>query len=422
AITVSPATVNICPNTIQAFTAAPNLGTAIVGADTGTSLSATTPYQQSALITSEVRTQYLITRAELNAAGMSGGNITSLGFTVKTVGVAAMPSYIISMANTLNTSLTATYITTGFSTVFTGTNILPVLGVNTHTFQTPFLWDGISNIVVNICHTSSGGGTLSGVAVSTFGVAMTNKRSGAAVCSVATSIAGTSTIRPMMTIEYENPITWSPTTELYTDALATTAYNPLIHTNLATVYTKPSIPRVYTASSTNPATGCASTSTGTITFAGSTWNGVSWTPSAPTGTTSLTFTGSYTSSGNLSGCSCTVTGGDVVFNGPDALILDTSLTVTAPGTIKFNNNSSLVQIDDTAINSGIITMERITPPIYRFDYTYWGTPVTFSSNYTLGLPLPANGLSPDTLSDKFFSWTPTIANGPGNGFQNRLLQ
>ncbi len=136
----------------------------------------------------------------------------------------------------------------------------------------------------------------------------------------------------------------------------------------------------------------------------------SWRPSAPTGTTSLTFTGSYTSSGNLSGCSCTVTGGDVVFNGPDALILDTSLTVTAPGTIKFNNNSSLVQIDDTAINSGIITMERITPPIYRFDYTYWGTPVTFASNYTLGM------LSPLTLSDKYFSWIPTIASGPGNWF------
>jgi hypothetical protein len=410
AITVSPTTAAICPNTIQAFTAAPNLGTAIVGTDTGTSLSATTPYQQSALITSEVRTQYLITRAELNAAGMSGGNITSLGFTVKTVGVAAMPSYIISMANTLNTSLTATYITTGFSTVFTGTNILPVFGLNTHTFQTPFLWDGTSNIVVNICHTSSGSGTLSGVAVSTFAVAMTNKRSGGGVCSVATSIAGTSTIRPMMTIGYENPITWSPTTDLYTDALATTVYNPLVHLNQPTIYAKSSIPRVYTATLTTAGTGCTRTSTGTITFAGSTWDGTSWSPSVPTGNSSLTFAGNYTSSGNLSGCSCTVTGGDVVFNGPDALILDNSLTVTAPGTIKFNNNSSLVQIDDTATNTGIITMERITPPIYRFDYTYWGSPVTLASNFTLGM------LSPLTLSDKYFSWTPTIADGAGNWF------
>lgn len=410
-ITVSPATVNMCANTIQAFTAAPNLGTAIVGTDTGTSLSATTPYQQSALITSEVRTQYLITRAELNAAGMSGGNITSLGFTVKTVGVAAMPSYIISMANTLNTSLTATYIATGFSTVFTGTNILPVFGLNTHTFQTPFLWDGTSNIVVNICHTSSGGGTLSGVAVSTFGVAMTNKRSGAAVCSVATSIAGTSTIRPMMTIGYENPITWSPTTELYTDALATTAYNPLIHTNLATVYTKPSIPRVYTASSTNPATGCASSSTGTVTFSASVWDGISWSPATPTGNTSLSFTGNYTSSGNLSGCSCSVTGGNVIFNDPDALILTGGLTVTAPGTLKFNNNASLLQTDDASTNTGIITVERITQPMYRYDFTYWGSPVTLASNFTLG---GVGGLSPDTLSDKYFSWIPTVSNAGGN--------
>lgn len=417
AISVSPNTAAICPNAIQAFTASPNTGIITVGVASGTSLAETTPYRQTILISSQNRVQYLITRAELNATGLAGGNITSLGFNVQTVGNPSIPNYAISMANTSDTALNATFISSGFTTVFNGTLITPVFGLNTHTFQTPFAWDGVSNIVINVCHDSgSSTGTLSGVAVSNTPVAMSNSRSGAGGCALVSSIAGTNTIRPVITLGFENPITWSPITELYTDATVTTVYNPLVHLNQPTIYSKSSIARVYNATLTTVGTGCTRTSTGTITFSGSTWDGTSWSPSVPAGNSSLTFTGNYTSSGNLSGCSCTVTGGNVVFNGPHALILDNSLTVTAPGTIKFNNSSSLVQIDDTATNTGIITMERITPPIYRFDYTYWGTPVTLSSNFTLGLPLPSNGLSPDTLADKFFSWTPTIANGPGNWF------
>jgi hypothetical protein len=61
-------------------------------------------------------------------------------------------------------------------------------------------------------------------------------------------------------------------------------------------------------------------------------------------------------------------------------------------------------------NTGIINVERITQPMYRFDYTYWGCPVTFASNFTLG------SLSPLTLSDKYYSWIPSVANGFGNWF------
>ncbi len=412
AIAVSPNSVALCPNAIQAFTASPNTGTGTVGTFAGTlSVAANTPYRQGT--TTEVKIQYLITKSELNAAGIAGGNFTSIAFNVTTAQPAPMTTYDLFMANTAATVLTSTYLTPAFTTVFSAGNLVPTVGLNTHTFSTPFAWDGTSNVVVEIRHTGTAG-LASTVQVITPAVISTISRTGGGTFAALTGT--TNANRPVITFGYENPITWSPVTELYTDAIATIVYNPLVHLNQPTIYSKSSIARVYTATLTTVGTGCTRTSTGTITMNASTWDGASWSPSVPTGTTSLTFTGSYTSSGNLSGCSCTVTGGNVVFNGPDALILDTSLTVTAPGTIKFNNNSSLVQIDDTATNSGIITMERITPPIYRFDYTYWGTPVTFASNYTLGLPLPANGLSPDTLSDKFFSWTPTIANGPGNWF------
>ena len=406
AITVAPASVTLCPNTIQAFTAAPNTGTGTVGTFAGTlSVAANTPYRQGT--GTEVRVQYLVTRSELNAAGIAGGNITSIAFNVTTAQPAAMTTYNLRMANTSATVLTTTYLTPSFTGVFAAVNLVPTLGVNTHTFSTPFIWDGTSNIVIEICHTGTSG-LASTVQVITPAVTSTISRTGSGSCS---SLTGTTNAnRPVMTFGYENPITWSPVTELYTDAGATITYNPLVHLNQPTIYAKSSIARVYTATLTTVGTGCTRTSTGTINMSTSTWNGGNWSPAPPTGNTSLSFTGSYASSGNLTGCSCSVTGGNVVFNDPDALILNDGLTVTAPGTIQFNNNSSLVQINDGATNSGNITMERITPPIYRFDYTYWGTPVTLASNFTLGM------LSPDTLSDKFFSWTPTIANGPGNWF------
>lgn len=85
---------------------------------------------------------------------------------------------------------------------------------------------------------------------------------------------------------------------------------------------------------------------------------------------------------------------------------DNDITVTdwvqvdANGQFYIKDSASLIQINQVA-NVGKINMERITQPMYRFDYTYWGSPVTLASNFTLGM------LSPLTLSDKFFSWIPT---------------
>ncbi len=125
--------------------------------------------------------------------------------------------------------------------------------------------------------TSSGGGTLGGAAVSTFGVAMTNKDP-AQQSGVATSIAGTGAIRPMMTIEYENPITLVTNNRLCADAQPYSAMNPLITGN--------GIPRtVFQVLRTQHQAWCASTA-GTITFAGS-W-GEFWHISTY-GTTSLTL-------------------------------------------------------------------------------------------------------------------------------------
>lgn len=51
----------------------------------------------------------------------------------------------------------------GFTNVLTATNFVPTTGWNTHNFTTPFYWDGVSNVVINICSYSSTGYTLNSV-------------------------------------------------------------------------------------------------------------------------------------------------------------------------------------------------------------------------------------------------------------------
>ena len=93
-------------------------------------------------------------------------------------------------------------------------------------------------------------------------------------------------------------------------------------------------------------------------------------------------------------------GGILLVNSGNNITVTDIVDVNSGGQFYLKDSASLIQINNVA-NLGIIDVERITQPMYRFDYTYWGSPVTFASNFTLG------NLSPETLSDKFFSWIPT---------------
>lgn len=90
----------------------------------------------------------------------------------------------------------------------------------------------------------------------------------------------------------------------------------------------------------------------------------------------------------------------------------TNLTVTdwihveTGGIFNMKNNASVVQINDDQ-NTGKVNIERITKPMNYYDYTYWNSPVTFASNFTLGK------LSPQTSSD-IWSYSPTVSGGSGN--------
>jgi len=100
--------------------------------------------------------QHLITAAELTAQGFIAGNITSLGLNVFASTALPMNNFTIRMASTSLTNLSASFVNTGFSQVFT----TPVLNLvansfNNHIFQTPFYWDGVSNIIIETCFNNS---------------------------------------------------------------------------------------------------------------------------------------------------------------------------------------------------------------------------------------------------------------------------
>jgi len=125
-------------------------GTATVG-PTGFNSTTGTPYGQGNGITNDFKTQYLYTAAELNAAGIYAGNITDLRFNVTAAGSGMMDNFEIKMGATSTTSLGTAYDLPP-STVYGPYSYSVTLGQNIHTFDTPFNWDGISNVMIEICH------------------------------------------------------------------------------------------------------------------------------------------------------------------------------------------------------------------------------------------------------------------------------
>lgn len=114
---------------------------------------------------SNVRHQMLYTAAELLAAGATPGKLSSVSFQVNSIMplnttgidddetyIGTLPNYSIKMKCTSNSVLNSTFDAAGLTQVFLG-NVTPTVGVNTQVFSQPYIWDGISNIIVDICYT-----------------------------------------------------------------------------------------------------------------------------------------------------------------------------------------------------------------------------------------------------------------------------
>jgi len=102
------------------------------------------------------RTQMLYTAAELTAGGAGANNaITRIGFNVISADAATMNGFNVRIQHTTQTSLTG-WVSTGWTTVFTGTYSVPGTGWQYINLPSPyFLYNGTSNLLVEICYDNS---------------------------------------------------------------------------------------------------------------------------------------------------------------------------------------------------------------------------------------------------------------------------
>jgi len=105
------------------------------------------------------RHQLLFTAAELLAAGVQPGKLSSIAFFVNSIPsgyIGTLPGFTIKLKCTSATQLTSTFDNSGFTTVFGPANYNVVNGWNTHNFSVSYDWDGTSNILVDICYNMVG--------------------------------------------------------------------------------------------------------------------------------------------------------------------------------------------------------------------------------------------------------------------------
>ncbi|MFZ4400811.1 MAG: GEVED domain-containing protein [Bacteroidales bacterium] len=135
--------------------------------------------------------QILITKAELNASGIQAGPITSLAFDVATAQGVALQNFVINMGHTPLTAMVAGNWITGLTPVYSAASYTDVVGWNTHTFTTPFVWNGIDNVVAEVCFNNSSY-TYNGLTrytPTTFNSVAYRNNDAADVCTQATSVS-----------------------------------------------------------------------------------------------------------------------------------------------------------------------------------------------------------------------------------------
>ena len=199
---------------------------------TPTTGSIVTPYKT---FWHDGRSQYLILASELLAAGTGPGTITSVAFNVITTPGQAMSDFTIKMAATSATALGATFLSPTNPTTVTGPTTLTIstTGWYTHTFATPFVWNGSDNVLIDVCFDNTTYTTDGHVMSSTtsFVSTTTHYTDGAAGCSLAG--AGSSSQRPNMQLSITPAIACVSPVSGGTSAASSTSVCPNQNFNLS---------------------------------------------------------------------------------------------------------------------------------------------------------------------------------------------
>jgi hypothetical protein len=304
----SPFTTPLISATTNYYVAAENVVpiNATIGMGSLTSSSYESPFYH---LFGGLKSQYLIRASELQAAGLTAGPISALSYEVVTAGT-TYQELNVSVGTTASSVLNTTFLS-GLTNIYYNAAYTPTIGLNTITFTTPFIWDGTSNLVIEFCWSNNnGGGTSTTVKYdNTTYAAQSYYRADNQLPSVlcgTTTATATQTKRPMFTLNGTNicssprvevtatvgastPITisndvticndaitsiqvtsgassydeftWTPETNLFTDAACTTPY--VAGASASQVYMKTNVAGIYNyvCAAYNTSTLCGATDT-----------------------------------------------------------------------------------------------------------------------------------------------------------------
>ena len=271
-VTITPAAPSICVNTIQSL--AVSGGTLGVVGKVGAGVSTNTASTPFRGFYGGSKTQALYTPAELTALGMAAGqSINSIGYVALSGTPIVLNNFTINAGFVSNTTLGAAFIPGASNVVLAPINYTPTATGNIDfALSTPLTWDGVSSLLIETCFNNNNGGGIGANSISVESTVVAtglnlyrSEDSTADVCTNLTAPTATTT-RPNLrisTLQTAN-ITWSPVTNLFTDAGATIPYTG---TNATTVYVQSATPgtTVYTATATIGATGCFRNNTVSVT-------------------------------------------------------------------------------------------------------------------------------------------------------------
>jgi gliding motility-associated-like protein len=172
----------------------------------------------------DARAQYIYQAEELRAMGLKAGMITTLEWKVtKKLSTIPFDNFTVKVGCTPISDLNTDFIVTA-QTVYTTPSYSSVTGWNTFNLTTPYNWDGVSNLVVEVCYDNSAVSANDEVAHSatSFSSVMRRFGSGFSGCAITTqgSSQTSSTMRPRLRFYICEPpagtasFAWTPGTLL----------------------------------------------------------------------------------------------------------------------------------------------------------------------------------------------------------------
>ena len=266
--TPSPLTINeddmvICGDSIAQLSTSGS--TTVTEGQIGNESFITTAYEYPNPLSTHyggVKNQMIYTVAELQALGMVEGTvITSIGFDIASAtGTKVCNDFTIRLGKTTQATLTTFVPLATLATVYNQTYLVTAPGPVTFNLTESFVWDGITNLVVETTHNAgnAGGGATTYIKYSNtvgdlsfYGANDYVIPATVAAFDLLTSwqSTGASTKRPNALFGFESvaTVSWTPIAGLFADENATIPYTAA--QNLLTVYAVPTATTTYTATS-----------------------------------------------------------------------------------------------------------------------------------------------------------------------------